>query len=482
MTEILYPPHFHQKVMAQEAPGGEPSTVSLVLPTITQLGKPFKLKLAVLDEHGYPSMQFDGVLTIREPSSSPASIEVPFTRGQPAVGSLHNQVINSEGLFRFETELNGQVFHSNPTFCTNVPKYHIYWGDPHVHTILSNCHADIARSLNFCYTAARYLIGLDWVSATDHVSNGRCDFSKWKEQCTVCNVYDEPTEFVTLPGYEASLKGGAGGDNNVYFSRQPDMFVDEYDEGTVNTICEKLSKKKSHTDFFVVPHHTTRPGKHGEIGDDIYPGEDLMPVIEIHSKWGTSEYRGNPNPLKKIHPGPSYAVDMLNRGLKFGFIAGTDSHATMPSGRGMEPGHIDRLPGLTAVRTQELTRDAIYQGVRRRNCYATSLERIYLNITVAGVRPGESLDWLSPQKPRAIQITAAAQSNITNIEIIRNGTTIHKHPIEHWKETFTYIDEDDLNNVCLNSKYLGNFVYYYIRVTCSSGAQAWSSPVWLLLK
>ncbi len=207
-----------------------------------------------------------------------------------------------------------------------------------------------------------------------------------------------------------------------------------------------------------------------------------MPVIEIHSKWGTSEYRGNPNPLKKIHPGPSYAVDMLNRGLKFGFIAGTDSHATMPSGRGMEPGHIDRLPGLTAVRTQELTRDAIYQGVRRRNCYATSLERIYLNITVAGVRPGESLDWLSPQKLRAIQITAAAQSNITNIEIIRNGTTIHKHPIEHWKETFTYIDEDDLNNVCLNSKYLGNFVYYYIRVTCSSGAQAWSSPVWLLLK
>lgn len=31
------------------------------------------------------------------------------------------------------------------------------------------------------------------------------------------------------------------------------------------------------------------------------------------------------------------------------------------------------------------------------------------------------------------------------------------------------------------SKYLGRFVYYYVRVSCVSGARAWSSPVWLRL-
>ena len=31
------------------------------------------------------------------------------------------------------------------------------------------------------------------------------------------------------------------------------------------------------------------------------------------------------------------------------------------------------------------------------------------------------------------------------------------------------------------SKYLGRFVYYYVRVTCVSGARAWSSPVWARL-
>ena len=68
-------------------------------------------------------------------------------------------------------------------------------------------------------------------------------------------------------------------------------------------------------------------------------------------------YRGNPNPLHDIHPGPSYVVDLLNRGLRLGFIGGTDSHATMPSGRGVESDAHDRLPGLTAVFADGLSRD-----------------------------------------------------------------------------------------------------------------------------
>jgi len=114
--------------------------------------------------------------------------------------------------------------HSNPTLCTTDDVPGIYWGDPHVHTILSNCHVDTCRSLNFCFTAARYLSALDWVAAADHVSNGRCDPSKWKEQRTVADLYDDAPDFVTLPAYEASLQGGAGGDNNVYMARFLDIF------------------------------------------------------------------------------------------------------------------------------------------------------------------------------------------------------------------------------------------------------------------
>ncbi len=487
MTEVIYPPHFHRKVLAQEAAGGAPVLVSLVVPTVTVPGEPFTVKVAVLDDRGFPSLECDGAVTVRGPGSSAPPAEVRFAHGKPAVAAVRGVVVPAEGFFRLEAALGGDVFVSNPTVCTRTPEQRFYWGDPHVHTVLSNCHADKCRSLNFCYTAGRYLSALDWVAAADHVSNGRCDFSKWKEQCIVRDLYDDPPEFVTLPGYEASLKGGAGGNNNVYMLRAPEMFIDDYEEGNVRTLCEKLAHVLSKDEFFVVPHHTTRTKKHGEIDDDIYPGADLMPVIEVHSKWGTSEHRGNPGPLQDVHPGPSYAVDLLNRGLQLGFVGGTDTHATMPSGVGrrlalassIEPGHIDRLPGLTAVRVGELTRSAVFQGIKHRRCYATSLERIYLDGTVAGHQFGTRADWPDPDEPRTIEVAVAAQSAIASIELVRNGEVIHTHPCTGWHETLTYADADTLEGIALHSKWLGTFVYYYVRVTCASGAQGWASPVWL---
>ena len=463
-----YPPILHQKVLAQEAPGGIPAGLSCVVPSITKPEESFDIHLAAVDRNGYPSLRCDHEVDVTIPEQGTARMS--FRSGAPAVGCIRDIQLPREGLFRLSVNCGSLQTHSNPTLCTSEDVPGIYWGDPHVHTILSNCHADKCRSLNFCFTAARYLSALDWVAAADHVSNGRCDFSKWREQQTVANLYDDPPAFVTLPAYEASLKGGAGGDNNVYMSRFPDMFVDEYEDGNTKTLRDKLANKLRGDEFFIAPHHTTRPGKHGEISDGNYPGQDAMPVIEIHSKWGTSEYRGNPNPLKDIHDGPSYAVDLLGRALKLGFIAGTDSHATVPSGGGVEPGHIDRLPGITAVRCQELSRQSVFNAIKRRQCYAASLERILMHGSIAGHAFGEELDFADLTKAPIIDILVAAKSDITRIELVRNGETIHTVSPETWKAQFLFEDEADFG---------GGLVYYYIRVTCESGAQAWSSPVWI---
>lgn len=295
----------------------------------------------------------------------------------------------------------------------------------------------------------------------------------------MANLYDDAPVFVTLPAYEASLRGGAGGDNNVYMSSFPDMFVDEYEGGNTKTLCDRLKDRLREREFFIVPHHTTRTGKHGEISDDIYPGPDALPVIEIHSKWGTSEYRGNPNPLKEIHDGPSYAVDLLNRGLKLGFIAGTDTHATVPSGGGVEPGHIDRLPGLTAVRCKTLSRPSVFQAIRHRQCYATSLERIIMNGSIAGVAFGEILHLTDLKTSLKIDVLLAAQSDILRVDLVKNGETIHSVSPQAWQTKFLFDDEVDIRKSSLCTRSGGSVVYYYVRVTCESGAQAWSSPVWI---
>ena len=478
MPNVCSPPPFHHKVITLEAPGGEPAEAYLVAPTHVALDEPFALRVAVLDAIGYPSVEFDGCVRIAGDFASEPLIEVPFRKGRAAVARVEGVSIAEEGLFRFEAQLGDQAFHSNPVCCMREPMRRIYWGDPHVHTVLSNCHAVRCRSLNFCFAAARYLTGLDWVTAADHVSNGRCELARWKEQMAGCEAHDDPPDFVTMPGYEASLKGGCGGDTNAYFRRAPAMFVDEYEDGDVKTLCAKLAEEVDPDDFFVVPHHTTRIGKHGEIPDAIYPGEHLMPVVEIHSKWGTSEIRGNPNPLHHIHPGPSYAVDLLGRGLRLGFIGGTDTHATMPSGRGVESGAHDRLPGLTAVFGDGLSRDAIFDGIRARHCYATSLERIYLDVAVAGIEQGQTAPWPDAGEPRTIQVVAAAKSDIVQVDVVRNGETVHTHPADSWQAAFRFTDAAPLE--WLESPHLGRFAYTYVRVTCASGAQAWSSPVWLL--
>ena len=478
MSQVAYPPKLDRKVLAQEAPGGEPASVDVVLPTITGQGTPFCVKVAVLDQLGYPSMEYGGTVLLTADEADPGEIAVPFRKGQPAVASVSGVAIRQAGMVRFQARLDGQDFWSNPTSCQEEPLEQIVWGDPHVHTVLSNCHADKCRSLPFCFVAARYLTMLDWVGAADHVSNGRCELARWKEQVATANAYDDPAQFTTLPGYEASLKGGAGGDNNVYTSRFPDLFVDEYEDGNAKTICEKLAEVLPADELMVVPHHTTRTGKHGEIPDEIYPGPDWMPVVEIHSKWGTSEYRGNPNPLKQVHPGPSYAVDLLNRGLRLGFIGGTDTHATMPSGGGDEPGHIDRFPGITAVRVPELTRETVFRGIQNRRCYATSLERIYVDGSIDDTESGQLVEQADAAAPRTIRVTAAGKSDLTSIDVVRNGETLFSAQPDGWLFEGSFTDEEDLGDSSLDSHHLGRFTYYYVRVTCASGAQAWSSPVW----
>jgi hypothetical protein len=479
--QIKYPSTFTLKVIRNEASGKELADVMIVAPTVVRPSESFSLKIALIDEHGLVVTDHRDQLKITLPNEN-LNIPVSFLKDEPALAQVSEVSIANEGFFRFETEVNGKKYYSNPIYSSKDYNTNIYWGDPHIHTVLSNCNVIRSRSICLCFNAARYLSALDWVSAADHVSNGRCDLGRWKEQVAASNVYDDSPDFVTLPAYEESLKGYAGGDNNVYMNKFPSLFIDEFEEGNTKTLCEKLEEKgkDEEFEFFIVPHHTSRPKKHGEIPDEIYPGPELMPVVEIHSKWGTSEYRGNPNPLKTIHDGPAFVVDLLNKGLKLGFIGGTDSHSTLTfaKGAGIESDNIDRLPGITAARSANLDRQSIFDSIRHRNCYAASGERIFLDFNLNGQSMGTSIN-MQENHPRNISIIALGKSDIYTVEIIRNGKTIKKFKPNDWVFKAEYTDDDELNDLCMNSTHIKRFVYYYIRVICATGASAWSSPIWI---
>lgn len=469
--------HF-ERIIALEAPGGPPVRVAVTVPSIVSPDERFDAHVVLLDENGYPSVEASGAAVVRSSGSGEDIGHAEFEKGHPAIADVSGLSVPDIGLWRFEGDYDGATFFSNPVLCEHNPRHRLFWGDPHVHTIISNCHPETCRSLDFGYLCARYITGLDWVCITDHVSNGRTDPGKWKAQQVASAVYDDAPDFTNLLAYEASLKGGCGGDNNVYFRAPQAEYVDEYEDGNVATLIEKLGDE----DFFVVPHHTTRSGKHGELSHDLYCGPQHHPNVEIYSKWGAGEYRGNPDPLDNIHPGPAYVADFLARGMQFGFMGGTDTHATMSGGYGEEPTHIGRDPGITGVWLEDLSREALYSGLRSRSCYATTGERIIVRAEVAGCEEGTTMAWDDPSEPRRIKVTAAASGSIARIDVIRNAQVRTLTP-DGWHAEWDFIEDDNLSEIAFDPtpSMPHPFVYYYVRVTCESGARAWTSPVWLTL-
>jgi len=480
---IRYPNELSQKILRLEGMGDKAVKLLLSVSTVVHPHESFSLRLAVCDKNGLLASDFAGELKIIAASSGIVEFSIKFDNGQVPVAEVLDLKLAKEGFYRFTCVLEDNFFYSNPVRCTSDPEQpRIYWGDPHLHTALSDCMPEFSRSYNFCYTAARYISGLDWAGTADHVSNGRCELARWKEQCAGTELFNNPPEFVTLPGYEASFQGGKGGDCNYYFDKPISIFVEDYDNGCIKSVCEKLNEMAQNEDFefFAVPHHTTRAGKHGEISSDIYPGSDLLPVMEIHSKWGSSEYRGNPDELKKVHKGPSFANDFLQKGLKLGFIGGSDAHCSMTFGYGhdFEADHIDRLSGITAVYGDKLCRESIFKGIKNRNCYTTSGDRVYLNVVIAGLTPGQE-SYIGNINNREIKISSAASEDIKSIEIIRNGKLIKSFKIDDWQAELCWCDNDDSDELFIDSPYHNRFIYYYTRVSCFNGATAWSSPVWL---
>ena len=476
---IARPDRLEERVLAVEAPGGPVARLSVVAPSVIRAGEQFRVKLAALDAKGYPSVECDAPARALAGPAGGMPDEVVFEAGRPAVAAIEGVSLAEEGWHRLAFELAGESWLSNPVQC-DARERRVFWGDPHVHTCLSRCHPTQCRSLDFCFVAARHMTGLDWVCAADHVSNDRADKGKWEAQRRAVRIFDQPPEFAALLGYEASLKGGAGGDNNVYCRGDLQDFADCYEEGDTRTLSEMLAGEEC----FIVPHHTTRTGKHGELDDRTWLGPERMPVVEIHSKWGTSEFRGNPNPLHEVHEGPSFVADLLARGYPMGFIAGTDTHATMPSGYGDDSSHIDRLPGLTAVHAPELTREHVYDNIKARNCYATSAERVLIaGLEIANAGMGRELPWLIPSSPREIRAQIAAESQIARVDVVRNGEDVFSMAGDGWRALLRFTDEQDLSQVAFEpcGHFDRPFVYYYIRVSCASGAQAWTSPVWLTL-
>lgn len=324
--------------------------------------------------------------------------------------------------------------------------YNLYWGDLHCHCGISYGYGSLERALrlarehlDFCsVTGHAFWPDMETLSLlpdgrtfetrltasarrasrkrlrlpTDRERYGHIiDFhqrgfarleERWADVLRTTARYHEPGRFVPFLSYE--WHSFEFGDHNVYFpGDQAELVTGEN--------LDELTHAVGPFGALVIPHHIGYgPGYRGINWEEFNEGRS--PVVEVFSGHGCSESDGAPYPMYHVMGPRCYegtAAYGLGLGKRFGFIAGTDHHAGYP-------GHYRH--GRTAIYAEQLTREALWNALGARRCYAVTGDRIELGFHVNDARMGEEV---TDAGRRVIRFSVSASDVIDKVEVIRNG-------------------------------------------------------------
>jgi len=361
--------------------------------------------------------------------------------------------------------VSGIQARSNPVMVTDrEPGERLWWGDIHCQTFFS----DGLRCPEELYAFARHEAFLDIFALSDHAEF--LTDRQWDYFTAVTNDSYEPGVFVTLLGLEWTSP--RFGHRNVYYpgERGPILRADAAGQDTLEALYGAARDRGA----LVVPHHSANAamGVPWELGHDAH----VERLCEVHSVWGNSERpraAGNPFPIR-AHGGEKtgqHVLDALRMGRRYGLIGGGDIHDGRP---GDELHHLQHSPrqyrllhrqGIMGVWARELTREAVFEALWNRRCYATMNVRVYLRFSVCGTAMGGVVQHTGR---RPISLTAASEVPIARVELVRSG--------EDWRcfepgECLVRLEVQDMP--------ASRPDWYYARVTRADGLMAWSSPVWV---
>ncbi len=396
---------------------GPPNELNMVVPSNVEPGKPFQYTLRVLDEWGNPCNDFAGRIRVTAPDGAELVQKAAFTPEDGGCLKISGNTVHQPGEYSFHAECTdaGLSCISNPLVCRESDgEYKIFWGDMHGQTDLTVG----TGSLDEYYSFAKGPGALDFTGWQGNDFEFGMD--KWDIVRAKTKEYNKENEFLVYLGYEWSGNYRGGGDHNVWFLGDSERFypsshwtVDELfsedqrcDRYPLNKVFDTYRNRK---DVMIIPHIGGRPANLD------YYDPDFIRNIEIHSHHGTFEW---------------FAMDAMKRGLKVGFVASGDDHTCRPGlsyplqNTGQEANNFDTKSGLVAVFAKELTKEAIWEALNARRCYAVTFNRMILDVRVNGAMMGEEI--VSAVMPR-VDVSVIGQTPIDHVEIYRGAQLVHTH-------------------------------------------------------
>jgi len=350
----------------------------------------------------------------------------------------------------------------------------VYFGDLHV--MSGWMGAAMLGNTEYAYRWARDVQGLDF----SVVANAGTE-PRWQQDLELDDKFNEPGRFATIPALE---RGWRQGHKNIYYR---DSSAPPMPRLSIEEMWEWLGDRQA----LVIAHH---PNCHSETSRYYAWGpqdwsthnprfERLAEICQDRGSFELDAVGGN------VYLGGlgSSIQDALALGYRLGFVGGTDNHRAQPGSPrsalgGLDPDELPATGGITAVFAPELTREALWDALYQRRCYATTAQRILLDVRLDDHMMGSDLsseEAAAYSASRTLSVRALGRREIDRIEVVRNNVTVASFVIGSDQTEFEYTDDEPLADIEPASKDAAGVVFYYVRLIQADRNMAWSSPIWL---
>ena len=346
-----------------------------IMPTLRRPAESFRLAVAKLDRWGNPQARGDGAFTLTSTlpvKGLPERLSIGADEGTLLLDNL-SVAAPGDLVIGFKDAGGKEVFRSNPLRIAPGDTA-TYWADFHGQsgeTVGSGSARDY-------FAFARDQALLDIVG---HQGN---DFqiteAFWDELNRLTREFQEPGRFVTMPGYEWSGNTGVGGDRNVFF-RQEGRVIHRSSHALVMDGRDGNTAAHTATDLFSAlgDQEAVTFAHVGGRYADISVGHDgrIERSVEIHSTWGTFEWL--------LH-------DAFRLKYRVGVVCNSDDHKGRPGLASPGASLFGAIGGLTCLKLPELTRDSVFEALKRRHHYGTTGARLHLDVQATFAGDAELFD------------------------------------------------------------------------------------------
>ena len=373
---------------------GQPITRSVrgFVPSVVAPGESFELSVRSEDPY------------FNRPSGAIPAYEI-LLDGEPwgkvdasssAITVVEEIALDNPGVHRFTFRTaDGLVTGAaNPLWVREGAPRRVFWGETHGHCGF----AEGQGSADSYYRSGRDDARLDFLTLSEH--DALMDDWEWKRLSELSRQYSEEGEFITFLGYEWSAQRRQGGHHNVLFRNPGRTRVPVQTHNDLALLYQGLHQDNDPEDVLIIPHAHNA-------ADWTRNDSQLERLVEVASVHGTFEWFGNL---------------YLQAGFEIGFIGASDDHRTNPGyGTPLRYPFLTQRAGIAAVWAEEKSTDAIFDALRSLSAYATTSERLILDVEVNGHPMGTRQEQAAR---REIECRVMGTSPIDHIDVIKNGEVV----------------------------------------------------------